>query len=169
MTAFFAEKTTPTEVAVHRRQMTPAAGLPAFDVALSCEPHRVRTARRVTATWARQHCRLPEDQVDGLALIVSELCTNAVLHGRSASFAVRGWMPTYLWVCLEVCDHTPSAVPVPQDAGPEAVSGRGLFLVEALVSDWKGAWGFSPDGSAVWCRVPAVRPCFDVPIEEFNA
>ncbi|GGZ81640.1 ATP-binding protein [Streptomyces echinoruber] len=159
----------PLEAAVPRGQEMPPIGLPCLDMVLLCEPSRVRVARQACTAWARRHCRLPEPQVGVLELVVSELCTNAVLHGRGEEFAVRGRMPTHRAVRLEVHDHTPSAIPVPQDADAEAVSGRGLFLVDALVSELKGEWGFSPDGSVAWCQVPTVLLCFDATVEKTDA
>ncbi|GGZ73436.1 ATP-binding protein [Streptomyces echinoruber] len=156
------------EQAVDRLQDAPPIDLPAFDIALPCEPSRVRVARQACTAWARQHCRLPEPQVGVLELVVSELCTNAVRHGRGEEFLVRGWMPTCLWVRLEVHDRTPSAVPVPQRAGPEAVGGRGLFLVDALLADLKGTWGFSSNGSMAWCQVPTTLPCSNLSVEELD-
>ncbi|MGA5582526.1 ATP-binding protein [Streptomyces thermodiastaticus] len=155
-----------TNQVVARLQDTPTIGLPFFEMTLPCEPSRVEFVRRACTAWARRHCRLPEHQVDVLDLVVSELCTNALLYGREDAFAVRGWMPTHSWVRLEVNDRTPSAIPVPQHVGSESVSGRGLCLVDALVSELKGTWGFSADGSVAWCQVPTVLPCFDVTVEE---
>jgi anti-sigma regulatory factor (Ser/Thr protein kinase) len=168
MTRRVAGTARPTEQAVVRLPDTPPVNSLSFDIALLCEPPSVRIARQACTAWARQQCRLPEPQVGVLKLVVSELCTNAVLHGRCEEFRVCGRMPTYHWVRLEVHDRTPSAVPVPQDAGAEAVCGRGLFLVDAFVSELKGTWGFSPDGSVAWCQVPTVVPCFDVPVEEID-
>lgn len=128
--------------------------LPAFGMTLRSEPSSVEVARRVTLAWIRCHCRLSDDQVDALLIVMSELCTNAVQHGRRDSFGVRGWMPAAGELRFEVDDRTPSAPPSPARPDSEAESGRGLFLVNALVEELCGTWGFDEDGSRAWCSLP---------------
>ncbi|MFE9939307.1 ATP-binding protein [Streptomyces hirsutus] len=118
------------------------------------EPSGVEVARRITRAWARYHCPLPNDQVDALLIVMSELCTNAVQHGRRDSFGVRVWMPTAGELRFEVDDKTPSAPPSLENPENEAESGRGLFLVDILLKELGGTWGFSEDGSCVWCALP---------------
>lgn len=136
------------------RGKAPATALPSFDIAIRSETSRVEVARRVASAWMRHRCGMPTDQVDDLLLVVSELCTNAVLHGRHESIDVRGWMPSQDAVRLEVHDKSPSAVPTPQRVAPESESGRGLFLVDLLIEELGGKWGFSEDGTVAWCDVP---------------
>lgn len=94
-----------------------------------------------------------EGRVEQAALLVSELVTNAVLHGRTdvvrLALAVDGRT-----VEVAVHDRSPDA-PVPGDADPSDLHGRGLLLVERLAE----AWGVSPlpeggRGKAVWFRLP---------------
>ncbi|MFJ2017040.1 ATP-binding protein [Streptomyces nodosus] len=129
----------------------PTAVLPAFDMALRSEPTSVRVARRVTKAWIRCHCRMTEDQVDAVVIVVSELCTNAVQHGRRESIDVRGWMSAPDELRIEVHDNSPSPVPAPCHAGTEQESGRGLVLVDVLVTELGGSWGFTEDGTCAWC------------------
>jgi hypothetical protein len=51
---------------------------------------------------------------------------------------------------VEVTDSSP-ALPQHRNYGPDATTGRGIALVEALST----AWGVesSPTGKTVWCRV----------------
>ncbi|MFF0794625.1 ATP-binding protein [Streptomyces spiralis] len=128
------------------------AALPGFGIAIRSEPASVEVARRVTRAWAC-YCRLPGDLVDAFLIVVSELCTNAVLHGRCDVFDVRGWMTAAGELRLEVHDRTPSAVPEPQQPGAGAESGRGLLLVDALVTELGGSWGFTEDGTCAWCTI----------------
>jgi anti-sigma regulatory factor (Ser/Thr protein kinase) len=81
-----------------------------------------------------------------VALLVSELATNAVLHARS-EFAVTV-SATAERVRVEVFDRNsrlPSLVAVPADA----YSGRGLMLVEAMATAW-GVDASIEDGKAIW-------------------
>ncbi|MGX4695491.1 ATP-binding protein [Streptomyces sp. JNUCC 63] len=126
--------------------------LPGFDMAISCEPSSVEVARRVTRAWSR-YCRVPEELVDALLVVMSELCANAVQHGRCESIGVRGWMPAVGELRFEVHDKTPSAVPEPQHPGDDSESGRGLLLVDALVAGLGGTWGFTEDGTCAWCCI----------------
>lgn len=136
------------------QQVVAEPSLPTFGMAIRSEPSSVEVARRVTRAWVRCHCRLSDDQVNALLIVVSELCTNAVLHGRSDSFGVQGWMPTAGELRFEVDDKTPSTVPSPENPGSEVESGRGLFLVDILIKELGGTWGFSKDGSLAWCVLP---------------
>jgi anti-sigma regulatory factor (Ser/Thr protein kinase) len=127
--------------------------LPAFGLAIRSEPWSVDMARRVTRAWMRCNCQMPEDCVDAVLIVVSELCTNAVQHSPSESISVRGWMPARDELRLEVHDGSPSVVPEPQCVGPESESGRGLFLVDLLITELGGTWGFNEDGTVAWCRL----------------
>ncbi|MFE9127316.1 ATP-binding protein [Streptomyces sp. NPDC007148] len=132
----------------------PTAVPPAFVLAIRSEPWSVEVARRVTRAWIRCHCRMPEHRVDAVLVVVSELCTNAVQHGQCGSMGVRGWMPACDEMRLEVHDGSPSAVPEPQYVGPESESGRGLLLVDLLITELGGTWGFNEDGTLAWCDLP---------------
>ena len=91
-----------------------------------------------------------DDPIDTVQLMVSELVTNAVLHGRSrADVAV---ILTSDVVRVEVHDDG-EELPSPRQASPRDVTGRGLDLVSKLASDW----GVRPDlkgGKAVWFEIP---------------
>jgi anti-sigma regulatory factor (Ser/Thr protein kinase) len=86
---------------------------------------------------------------EDVLLVVTELLSNAVDHGRgpvrltveSRSGSVR----------IEVHDTAPDA-PRPQPLDPYAVRGRGLQMVEALSSQW--GWSDDPVGKIVWAEVP---------------
>ena len=83
--------------------------------------------------------------LDVVALLVSEIVTNAVLHARSeVTLTVRMDSDS---VRVEVADNSVAA-PQQRPISDEAVTGRGMFLVEQLADDW----GTSPagDGKVVW-------------------
>ncbi|MGP4051682.1 ATP-binding protein [Streptomyces sp. 2A115] len=142
------------EAPSRRPQHGPTDVIPSFDVAILAEPSRVELARRIATAWLRHVCRMPAPRVEALRSVVSELCTNAILYGEAGSIGLRGRMQSHDRVRLEVLDWSPSAVPSPQPVGPEAEGGRGLLLVDLLVADLGGTWGFSKDGTVSWCEVP---------------
>ncbi|WSY79514.1 ATP-binding protein [Streptomyces sp. NBC_00879] len=129
----------------------PTVALPAFDIAIASKPASVSVARRAANAWIRSHCQMSADSVEDVLVVLSELCTNAVQHGRHESIDVRGWMPAPDQLRLEVHDKSPSPVPCPQHVGPEGESGRGLLLVDNLIAGLGGDWGFSGDGTSAWC------------------
>jgi anti-sigma regulatory factor (Ser/Thr protein kinase) len=89
----------------------------------------------------------PSTQV--LQLVVSELATNAVLHAQS-DFTVRVEQKGDA-VTVTVCDGS-TMPPVRKYYGPRAVTGRGIGIVEALVT----RWGVTrrADGKCVWIEMP---------------
>ena len=83
--------------------------------------------------------------IDATRLLVSELVTNAVLHARTELTLVLRM--TSRGVRVEVRDSNPAS-PVVRHYEEEAMTGRGLALVEQLAE----RWGVEPNGSgkAVW-------------------
>lgn len=105
----------------------------------------------------------PDLASDGdLLLSVSELVTNALLHGRSG-FRVRVTTQPAA-VRVEVFDGSP-LLPTAKNYGPSAVTGRGLRIVEHLSSNW----GVVPvdDGKWVWFEMPR-QPEPDAPLIEIR-
>jgi GAF domain-containing protein len=107
---------------------------------------RARAFTRTTLTaWAAGELR------DDVVLVVSELVTNGLLHaGLPITLRLTGDAGL---VRIEVCD--PSTVaPVRPLASTEAMTGRGIALVDAV----SRRWGVDrlPDGKRVWCEVAAV-------------
>lgn len=89
--------------------------------------------------------------LDDAKLVVSELATNVLLHARTPfSVLVR---PGPTGVRIAVSDRSP-AQPQIQNAGPAALSGRGLQLVDAV----SRSWGIQPkaDGKIIWAELRAV-------------
>ncbi len=94
---------------------------------------------------------------DVAELLVSELVTNAINHGRTTCLLELTATPTVLRAA--VADDGDGA-PQLRYAGPEDESGRGLAIVEALAS----RWGVEPtsSGKVVWFElnldaVPSAR------------
>ena len=114
---------------------------------LDAVPDAVRKARRFTEglleTW-------PEPTRNVAILLVSELATNAVLHARTPfGLTISSSGPR---VRVAVTDGSHSA-PVLKDFGPDAVTGRGMRLVDTL----SGRWGTEPhdEGKVVWFELEA--------------
>lgn len=82
---------------------------------------------------------------DDAALVVTELATNAVLHGQSDFRVVLSATPTS--VRISVADNS-GASPGCQDFSSGASSGRGLGLVSALSCGWGTA--HVGEGKVVW-------------------
>ena len=109
----------------------------------SSSPRRARQfVDEVLHRWQR------DGAIDRVALIASELVTNAVFHARTEITieltAEEGS------VHLEVFDRG-AGRPVFLDEDPEVPGGLGLPIVEALAS----SWGMRPreDGKGVWAEV----------------
>ena len=114
---------------------------------LDARPQSAASARRfVDETLRRWRCH---ELFDTVALLASELVTNAILHARTELELSVRLTPSAIRV--DVADRNPQR-PVPRDAAPEDTSGRGLALVETLAS----AWGVDerPGGKSVWFEVP---------------
>lgn len=123
--------------------------------------HSVPQAR----AWALAH--LPDScpRADDLALVVSELVTNAVLH--SASGEPTGSFDLIVEVksdCVEVTviDQGPALVPASRG---DDVFGRGLDLVQELVDDYDVV--ATQASRTVWCRLhwPTTQPSLCSPTQ----
>jgi len=92
-----------------------------------------------------------ESTREDLLLVVSELVTNAVLHG--AEPIVVTVMRAEERVRVEVTDGLPDASPHNNRAAPHAETGRGLSVVTRLACAW--GWRATPGrGKTVWAEVP---------------
>lgn len=104
-----------------------------FSVQLSPTPRGARLAR-LLATEQLRAWGLP---LDPARQIVAELSANAAAHGRVPGRDFR--LALYAapdTLRIEVTDTRPERLPAPQLPAPEAESGRGLLLVEALAHCW---------------------------------
>lgn len=95
-----------------------------------------------------------DEQVASIQLLVSELVTNAVLHGApplSLSIDIREAGS----VRISVSDASP-APPVLEAFNVDSHRGRGLALVDALADEW-GVEPVADDGKSVWFEVAASK------------
>ena len=106
----------------------------ALDLRLRASVHSVPSARHHMARWL-DALSLPDEVVDDMALAVTELVTNAVeASPDGGEVVVRAtYHPPDL--CLEVVDEGPGfhLHDPPENPGAEAIRGRGLPIVRALV------------------------------------
>ena len=88
--------------------------------------------------------KLGRERAGDLALVVSELVTNAVVHGRGAiSLTVRVDSDG---VYGEVVDEGGGFEREVRERGPDDVSGRGLHIVDAM----SNRWGVHEGTTHVW-------------------
>ncbi|GAA0906609.1 hypothetical protein GCM10009549_11770 [Streptomyces thermoalcalitolerans] len=84
-------------------------------------------------------------------LIVSELWTNALLHSGTSEITLSIKVQDgFLHIIVD--DGMPG-FPVSKAADEEALSGRGLALVDALAKEHGGEWSATEDGTATWCTL----------------
>ena len=131
--------------------------------ALGANPGSVRAARDFTvATLPRWG--MAERSPD-IAIVVSELLTNALRHARPGSGDTRPRQPIRLGLlqpgpCVLCAVDDPSeAAPAPRAPGSLAETGRGLHIIRALSDQW-GCTTPSETGKVVWAlfRQPPPPP-----------
>lgn len=111
-------------------------------------------ARRYVSTALLRLFISPE-VVETAVLIVSELVTNAFVHGRQGDVRLRIELTAGV-LTLTVADQTPYApLPTAVLADDDEENGRGLLLVELLSEKWgHRPVGGNPDyGTAVWATL----------------
>ena len=126
--------------------------------------------RPTSPSWARRHAQaalsawdLPADIVETAILLVSELVTNAciastdMLHGAGTTVSITQTLRHQPGrIVIEVSDPDPRP-PVIIEADPDAESGRGLTLVQALSKEW--AYFYPPTGGkTVYCTLTCDEP-----------
>lgn len=102
------------------------------------------TSERLTA-WGQ------DGLTDVAVLMISELVTNAILHGGEGAVLTLRLDPSKLRA--EVRDSNPAS-PVVRGYSETATTGRGMVIVDALAA----AWGTFPveGGKIVWFELKAV-------------
>lgn len=99
---------------------------------------------------------VPTSSLDDVVLATSELVTNAVLHAQTPLIVVVDYDEnggTVHSVRVSVADGDPGP-PVQQPPDTQAITGRGLQIVEALAE----RWGYGPrvdhePGKQVWATL----------------
>ncbi|MEU7471897.1 ATP-binding protein [Streptomyces sp. NPDC044984] len=134
---------------MNQQTAEPALPVRNFSAQLSPTPRGARLARQLGADRLRSW-GLP---VDPARQIIAELTANAATHGRVQG---RDFRLTLYVVAdtlrIEVTDTRGERLPRPQPASPDAESGRGLLLVEALADRWGVTGGRFPR-KTVWAEL----------------
>jgi anti-sigma regulatory factor (Ser/Thr protein kinase) len=120
-----------------------------FAVRLSPTWTAVREARRIVARQLAQH--IGEETLDDVLLVVSELVTNAVLHGRG-DVDLRMELDRGR-ITGAVSDEGHGFTPRRRRPDPSRVGGHGLHIV-ARVAD---RWGLTAGTTHVWFEIPVRR------------
>lgn len=117
-------------------------------LALSVDPGEAPRTRRVLQPMLKQWGFAAADVA---LLLVSELVTNALRHGRPPLELRVRLLDDALRV--EVHDGAVDSRPIPEGEVPswEDPSGRGMIIVDALASRW--GWGPSSTGKHVWFEI----------------
>lgn len=124
----------------------------AVELELPPEPASVRTARHWIVSYASEIGRL--DVADTLALLVSELVSNVVLHARTPCRLEASLLDGGI-VRVEVHDDSPDLPRSGLPASSDAMSGRGMLLVDRL-SDRSGTDRLDGAGKVVWFELDGV-------------
>ncbi|EST24911.1 hypothetical protein M877_24170 [Streptomyces niveus NCIMB 11891] len=117
-------------------------------MSFDADPRHVETARRVAADVLGEAGVSDRDAIGTVQLLVSEIVTNAIIHGSADSVSLRLSCDDRAEVLIEVDDHSPGS-PEVREAGPEDESGRGMRLVAHFARDW------GRKGTCTWCTVVA--------------
>jgi len=132
------------------------------ELALASSADSVSVARRYFASIARE-AGLPALVRDSGALVVSELVTNAVLHGHEPITLRVTTMPRTLRVAVSDGSARPPVRrrrvpgrPLSVDAR-SADHGRGLAIVEGLAQQWGCEPAVQVPGKTVWCDLVVDR------------
>jgi len=122
-------------------------GLRRADWVLAAEPGSVTRARTLIAQTLHD---LPDESLEVVLLLTSELVTNAVRHGTGPVGVSVTWGGGS--VRVEVEDQSPEW-PVVQAMDRDALNGRGLILVDGLSRGWGVLAGGT--GKTVWFTLDA--------------
>lgn len=90
-----------------------------------------------------------EAQIDPAAIVVSELCTNALLHARSPFEVVVSRRGPALRLAVR---DSSEVAPVVRPPSTSTSNGRGMAIVASLALEW-GA-DTEPSGKTVWADIP---------------
>ena len=119
---------------------------------LAGHPESAGKARKFITDFCSASDLAPE-VCETAALLVSELVTNAIIHGRTAATIEAHRPGSELRVTVH--DSNPSLPPVGGQPSLSRESGRGLQIVSLLADDW--GVEATDGGKAVWFTLSAHR------------
>ena len=110
-----------------------------------------RTSRKLVTLLLEQWGIDDREVLDGATIVVSELVTNALVHGDDGGPITLGMDLHDQQVILWVTDRA-TAVPAQRAAAPADENGRGLSIVSQLAI----RWGVepTPTGKRVYAELP---------------
>ena len=117
-----------------------------FRLRLGRHPTAPGQARRSVAHWLTS-AGCPDDVVEVMALVTSELVTNAIVHANSAPEVTAMLSDGRLRLEVHDADTRP---PVVQSGDDVRVGGFGLWVVDALTHGW--GWEPTANGKRVWAE-----------------
>ena len=119
---------------------------------LTAEPFAVGAARAWLSSLAAGLLERPR-RAD-LELVVSEIVTNSIRHGRPGGEILLAATPKRDYLCVQVTDDGPGFVPRPGAMASDENGGFGLFIVERLTR----RWGVTREGgrTRVWFELDYV-------------
>lgn len=126
----------------------PAQGLVLHEAEVVGEPRDVPAMRRAV-TAAVRDVGVDDDTADTLELLVTELVTNAVRHGRGP-VGVRTMLVRSGTLRVDVHDRLPGQV-VPYELDLWSTGGRGLAMIDMVAYQW--GCRSRLDGKTVWFEV----------------
>ena len=137
------------DAALDRSDPTDAAGPGRYESSFPAAQQSVLAVRRFAAAHLGA---LPREMAEALAVVVSELASNAVQHAAT-DFVVRIDIEPRR-VRIEVEDAG-GGNPVMQRPGTDEDRGRGLQIVSGLSTEWGVAYAPSGRGKTVWAELAA--------------
>ncbi|WP_329388665.1 ATP-binding protein [Streptomyces sp. NBC_01716] len=117
-------------------------------MSFDADPRRVEAARRVTAAVLGRAGVRDREVVGTVQLLVSEIVTNAIVHGQANSVSFHITCDPTGEVLIEADDHSAGA-PEVRKADPDDEGGRGMQLVSFFARDW------GRKGTCTWCTFTA--------------
>jgi anti-sigma regulatory factor (Ser/Thr protein kinase) len=98
------------------------------------------------------------DSVDSVTLVISELVTNAIIHG-GGQHLIHVQLTVAAGNCLVEVSDACGEKPAVFAPGPDGEHGRGLLLVAALAADHGVRDRQEAEGKTVWARMVLEAPC----------
>jgi anti-sigma regulatory factor (Ser/Thr protein kinase) len=120
----------------------------AVDFTLKLSPELSAPAHARRAVVSCLTGRVGPERLNDVAVVISELVTNAVVHGYG-EVVVRLQLDRGL-LRGEVIDQGAGFEHEIRERGAEDIGGRGLFLVESMAS----RWGIHEGTTHVWFEIP---------------
>ncbi|HWS39426.1 MAG TPA: ATP-binding protein [Actinoplanes sp.] len=95
----------------------------------------------------------PDEVIDRIVLVATELATNAIRHGLPPT-EIR-LLEDGDQIILDVADHDLTSIPEPAGERPLGEGGRGLLLARAFSLDV--GWYATPGTKHIWASFPLER------------